>query len=294
MLVLRAGNPSIWTGPTGTNTYLLPGTNAALIDAGVGNPAHLESIAAGLSGRSLALVLLTHSHSDHASGVPAVLERWPDTVVRPATQPFTDGERITAGDRMLTALYTPGHAPDHYAFFDEERREVFSGDLVRMGGTVVVPGSRGGDLRAYLRSLARIRDLEPRRLWPGHGPAIESPEKLIAEYVAHRETRDAQILAALRDGRTTPAEIVRVVYPFLPPALLPAAEQRSRASEEAPGRRACGFGRGELASCIDSGRLPAWRQFRHLLAAPCGLRHRVADDVLELLEIRQETLTTFR
>ena len=130
---------------------------------------------------------------------------------------------------MLTALYTPGHAPDHYAFFDEERREVFCGDLVRMGGTVVVPGSRGGDLRAYLRSLARIRDLEPRRLWPGHGPAIESPEKLIAEYVAHRETRDAQILAALRDGRATPAEIVRVVYPFLPPALLPAAEDSALA-----------------------------------------------------------------
>ena len=77
--------------------------------------------------------------------------------------------------------------------------------------------------------LARIRDLEPRRLWPGHGPAIESPEKLIAEYVAHRETRDAQILAALRDGRATPAEIVRVVYAFLPPALLPAAEDSALA-----------------------------------------------------------------
>jgi glyoxylase-like metal-dependent hydrolase (beta-lactamase superfamily II) len=226
---MRAGNPSVWTGPTGTNTYLLPGTNAALIDAGVGNPEHLASIAAGLSGRPLALVLLTHSHSDHASGVPAVLERWPDTVVRPATQAFTDGERIAAGDRTLTALYTPGHAQDHYAFFDEERREVFSGDLVRMGGTVVVPGSRGGDLRAYLQSLARIRDLAPRRLWPGHGPAIESPEKLIAEYFAHREARDAQILAALRDGRVTPAEIVRVVYALLPPALLPAAEDSALA-----------------------------------------------------------------
>ena len=214
----------MWTGPTGTNTYLLPGTNAALIDAGVGTPEHLASIAAGLSGRPLALVLLTHSHSDHASGVPAVLERWPDTIVRPATQAFTDGERIAAGHRTLTALYTPGHAPDHYAFFDEERREVFSGDLVRMGGTVVVPGSRGGDLRAYLQSLARIRDLAPRRLWPGHGPAVESPEKLIAEYVAHRQTRDTQILAALGGGQVTPAAITSAVYGFLPPALLPAAE----------------------------------------------------------------------
>lgn len=125
---------------------------------------------------------------------------------------------------MLTALYTPGHAPDHFCFFDEERREVFTGDLVRMGGTVVVPGSRGGDLRAYLRSLDRIRELEPRRLWPGHGPAVESPQTLIAEYVAHRETREAQIVAALGQGRATPGDIARAVYGFSPPALLAAAE----------------------------------------------------------------------
>jgi glyoxylase-like metal-dependent hydrolase (beta-lactamase superfamily II) len=224
MIVLPAGNPSPWTGPTGTNTYLLPGERPALIDAGVGNPAHIDAIATGLSGHPLAAVLLTHSHSDHASGVPAVLARWPGAAVRPATAPFVDGERILAGDRTLTALHTPGHAPDHYAFFDEELGEAFTGDLLRIGGTVVVPGSRGGDLRAYLHSLGRIRGLQCRRLWPGHGPVIESPQKLIDEYLAHREARDAQIVAALRAGRTTPAEIVPVVYGGVSPALGAAAE----------------------------------------------------------------------
>ena len=224
MIVLPAGNPSMWTGPTGTNTYLLTGGNTALIDAGVGNAAHLDAIAEGLSGRALDLVLLTHSHSDHASGVPAVLDRWPTASVRPAGGSFSDGEKIAAGGRMLTAVYTPGHAPDHYSFFDEERREMFSGDLLRLGGTVVVPGSRGGDLRAYLHSLDRIRELAPRRLWPGHGPAIDSPEKLIADYIAHREAREADILAALAKGRTTPGDIVRTVYGYLPPALVAAAE----------------------------------------------------------------------
>jgi glyoxylase-like metal-dependent hydrolase (beta-lactamase superfamily II) len=214
----------MWTGPTGTNTYLLPGAIPSLIDAGVGNPGHLDSIAAGLAGSRLHAVLLTHDHSDHASGVPAILERWPEVTVRPAAKPFTDGEGIAAGDRTLTAIYTPGHSPDHFCFFDEERREAFTGDLVRLGGTVVVPASRGGDLRAYLSSLVRIRDLEPRRLWPGHGPVIESPQALIAEYIAHRETRDAQILAALRDGRATAAQIARSVYGSLPPALMAAAE----------------------------------------------------------------------
>jgi hydroxyacylglutathione hydrolase len=219
----------MWTGPTGTNTYLLPGAIPTLIDAGVGNPAHLDSVAAGLAGSRLHTVLLTHGHSDHASGVPAILERWPEVIVRPGGTPFTDGETIAAGDRALTAISTPGHSPDHFCFVDEERREVFSGDLVRLGGTVVVPGSRGGDLRDYLNSLARIRDLEPRRLWPGHGPVIESPLTLIAEYIAHRETRDAQILAALRDGPASAAEIARSTYGSLPPALMTAAEDSTLA-----------------------------------------------------------------
>ena len=214
----------MWTGATGTNTYLLLGAIATLIDAGVGNPAHVKAIADRLDGRVLDLVLVTHSHSDHASGVPTILERWPNATVRPAAMPFSDHETIEAGDGALTAIFTPGHAPDHYCFFDAERREIFSGDLVRLGGTVVVPGSRGGDLRAYLRSLDRLRDLQPRRLWPGHGPVIEAPEKVIAQYVAHREMREAEIVAALRTGRATPAEIVREVYGYLPSAIVAAAE----------------------------------------------------------------------
>ena len=36
MILLPAGNPSPWTGPTGNNTFLLPGAVPTLIDAGVG------------------------------------------------------------------------------------------------------------------------------------------------------------------------------------------------------------------------------------------------------------------
>ena len=223
MIAIPAGNPSQWTGPTGNNTYLLTGAVSTLIDAGVGHRAHVDAIAAGLAGHALELILLTHSHTDHVSGVPALLERWPNAIVRPAAKPLGDGESIAAGDGTLIALYTPGHSPDHFCFHDEDRREVYCGDLARIGGTIVIPGSRGGDLRAYLASLRRIRDLKPRRLWPGHGPSIDEPDALISQYLAHRETREAQILDALRNGRRTPAEIVPDVYGSLEPAFLAAA-----------------------------------------------------------------------
>ena len=36
-ILIPAGNPSEWTGPSGNNTWLLPGREPALVDAGVGN-----------------------------------------------------------------------------------------------------------------------------------------------------------------------------------------------------------------------------------------------------------------
>lgn len=223
MIPIPAGNPSEWTGPTGNNTYLFTGASPALIDAGVGYRAHLDAVEAALAGRALAIILLTHAHSDHVSGVPALLERWPEAVVRPHSKPLHDNESVAAGDGSLLAIHTPGHAPDHFCFVDEERREVYCGDLLRAGGTIVIPASRGGDLRAYLDSLRRVRDLRPRRLWPGHGPVIDEPEALIAEYLAHRAQREIQILEALRRGRTTPGDVVADVYGKLPSALVAAA-----------------------------------------------------------------------
>jgi hydroxyacylglutathione hydrolase len=225
VIAIPAGNPSQWTGPTGNNTYLLPGRTPILIDAGVGNPVHLQTIDSALGGRPLEAVLLTHSHSDHSAGVPALLERWPRAAVRPASRPFKDGELVEAGDGALVALHTPGHAPDHFCFLDEASGELYCGDLVRLGGTIVIPASRGGDLRAYLASLQRIRDLRPRRLWPGHGPVVEDPIRVIDEYVEHRRMREKQILDALRRGLSTPVQIAEDVYPGLRSPLAAAAAE---------------------------------------------------------------------
>jgi glyoxylase-like metal-dependent hydrolase (beta-lactamase superfamily II) len=231
MIRLLAGNASDWTGPTGNNTYLLGGDPAVLVDAGVGGRSHLDAIAAALGERVLALVLVTHHHVDHVAGVPALREKWPAVVVRGggAGEPLRDEEVIEAGDARLRAIHTPGHAPDHFCFFDESTRDLYCGDLARIGGTVVIPASRGGSLREYLRSLRRIRDLAPARLLPAHGRVIDDPIRLIDEYIEHRRLRERQIKAALADGCRTPAEIVARVYPGLPSSLVAAAEDTVRA-----------------------------------------------------------------
>ena len=226
MFLLRAHNASEWTGPTGNNTWLMPGTRSVLIDAGIGARAHVDAIAHALAGAPLDLVIITHHHVDHAAGVPALLERWPGLVVRGGGggAPLHDEEIFDCGSTILRALHTPGHAPDHFCFLDEQSRDVYCGDLARTGGTVVIPASRGGDLAQYMRSLRRIRDLQPSRLLPAHGPIIEDPAGLIETYIRHRRERHAEILEAVADGLRTPSEIAMRVYPDLPRSLVPAAE----------------------------------------------------------------------
>jgi glyoxylase-like metal-dependent hydrolase (beta-lactamase superfamily II) len=226
--LLRAGNASAWTGPTGNNTWLLTGRVPALVDAGVGNPAHLDAVADALGGAMLAVVLVTHGHPDHVGGIEPLRARWPGVRVLDAAA-LAGVERVEAGDASLRVVPTPGHAPDHLCFFDEASGDLFCGDLARIGGTVVIPASKGGDLVQYLASLRRVRALAPRRLLPGHGPIVDDPAALIDEYLAHRAERDRQVIEALGAGCTTPEAIAARIYGDLHPSLVHAAVETVRA-----------------------------------------------------------------
>ena len=223
-VLIAAGNPSEWTGATGNNTWLLVGRESALVDAGTGLASHVDAVARALGGAPLVRVLVTHWHPDHVSGLPALKARWKDLVVVESGT-----ASVPAGDGILEIIPTPGHAPDHLCFFDRPSGDLYCGDLARRGGTIVIPASKGGDLRAYLDSLRRVRDLAPRRLLPGHGPIIDDPIALIDEYLAHRELREQQILKAILDGARTVPDIVRRVYPALPESLSDAAAESVRA-----------------------------------------------------------------
>jgi glyoxylase-like metal-dependent hydrolase (beta-lactamase superfamily II) len=219
-------NPSEWTGPTGNNTYLFPGAPSILIDAGVGHPEDVGAIASALDGAPLDMVLITHGHKDHAAGVPALLERWPHLrVLGAGGEPIHNGDVFENSEVRLSALHTPGHAPDHFCFVDARSGDIFCGDLARAGGTIVIPTSTGGDLRAYLDSLRLVRGMHPPRLLPAHGPLIDEPTVVLDMYLAHRAEREAQVRAALAAGCLTADEIVARIYPRLSSGLIPAARE---------------------------------------------------------------------
>lgn len=222
VIPIHAANPGPFTGD-GNWTYLIPGRTPLLIDSGVGNQQHLHALAAAAPAGP-ADVIVTHAHSDHAAGAPAIHARWPastfakfpwpdrDSRYDVAWRPLADGDRIATDEGELELIYTPGHSPDHLSLWHADSRTVFVGDLLILGNTVFIPASSGGNLAAYLRSLQRLAALQPARALPAHGPAIEDPASLITHYLRHRQQREDQVLSALASGADTVESITERIY----------------------------------------------------------------------------------
>ena len=235
-IALPAHNPGPMTGD-GNWTWLLLGRVPTLIDAGVGEPRHLDELVQALDGATLAQVVVTHAHPDHAGGVAAIAERmpsarflkvpWPerDQNLPVHWQALADGDTVDIGDTSATVVRTPGHAPDHACLWHAATRSIFGGDLAIDGTTVWIPATLGGDLTAYLASLERVIALGPARIFPGHGPVITDPGHLLRGYVEHRRDRERQVIDALQSGAIDPRTIVARIYPELNHALVSRAEE---------------------------------------------------------------------
>jgi ribonuclease/clavin/mitogillin len=237
VIVALGKNPGLFTGP-GTNTFLIgTGERRILLDTGSGRPEYLDVLEravreAGCEG--LQEIVVTHGHPDHIGGAVAVSERfgplpvskmaWPDVDERVPLElrPIEDGSVLRTEGATLRALYTPGHAVDHLCFLLEEERSLFSGDNVLGVGTAVIP-TQGGNLRDYMNSLRRLLDARPTAIYPAHGPRIADGTAKLREYIAHRQERDVQIIAAMRGGATRIPEIVKIVYAAYPESLHAAA-----------------------------------------------------------------------
>ena len=205
---ILAPNPGPMT-LEGTNTYLFGSDPCWVIDPGPDDPGHLELVAEVAGSRGgIGGVLLTHSHGDHIGGVEGL-----------GVEPTRLGDGEEAGG--LVGIATPGHAADHFVFMTGDG-VCFSGDLVLGTGSSFVPPD-GGSLAAYMASLARVRELAPSFVCPGHGPWVADPISKLDEYIEHREARERGLLEAIARGERSRTALLVEVWSDVPEGLRPAA-----------------------------------------------------------------------
>ena len=130
-----------------------------------------------------------------------------------------DEERLFVDSRELVIIYTPGHAPHHIAIFDTRVKGLFCGEalgLIYSAGSPPLPAVAppGFDAEAYLDSMERLRQLNPRLLFYSHGGVGREPEKSISDAIENTKKVGDAILHALKVEKTEEA-VVRSIGEFI-------------------------------------------------------------------------------
>lgn len=243
---LTANNPSPFTN-TGTQSYIVGTADVAVIDPGPIDDAHLARLIAAIGGRRLVAILCTHTHRDHSPLAAALKAATGAAIVGCAPlapddsgddsgprvdaafdrdyapdRVLADGDRVAGQGWTLTAVATPGHTSNHLCFALEESGALFSGDHV-MGWSTSVVSPPDGDMGDYIRSLDKLLGRDDRVYYPGHGPAVDNPRRLVRGMLGHRKQREGQILRLLGRGTGEIAAMVQAMYVGLDTRLHPAA-----------------------------------------------------------------------
>jgi len=224
------------TGP-GTNTYLFGTSAIAVVDPGPNLEDHIERIEQ-TAGAAIRWILVTHTHPDHSPaamplatrtgaevlGIPAPKGEQQDMTFSP-DRVLADGDALETEEFRLEAVHTPGHASNHLCYLHAETDWLVTGDQVIDGSTVVI-NPPDGNMKAYIESLRRLKNMNSGALLPGHGERIDDPIRAIDWIIDHRLEREAKVLAALQaNPGSSPQDLVPQVYQDVPEHLFGLAER---------------------------------------------------------------------
>ena len=205
------------------------GPNVGLIDTAKGpvvvdttmSPPEIRGVLdqAEVDPTEVALVINTHSHSDHTWGnqifdcsilahrlcreamekkmedewspesIAALIEergeaareKWADLRITPPTEVFDSRREVTLGDTLIHVIHVDAHTPDSSVVWLPEERVLFAGDLIFEGRYPFIKDARIVEWAAILK---RLPDFRAEAIVPGHGDLCGNEEVItLAEYL---------------------------------------------------------------------------------------------------------------
>ncbi|WP_040982279.1 MBL fold metallo-hydrolase [Oceanobacillus jeddahense] len=128
---------------------------------------------------------------------------------------FDDNDEIKLGNRLYQTIWTPGHAPDHYCFYQPETEIMVIGDHVLNHLSPVIGlwmGEEHNPLEDYLKALDLLKDYRVRMALPGHGDMIENLDERITDISHRHEKRLEQILELMKEEEMTAFKLTTKAY----------------------------------------------------------------------------------
>ena len=208
--------------PSSCLTYLLTGSdkNAVLIDPVIN---HVGDYLRLLKERNLKLthVLDTHTHADHISAGPSMVDATDCEYVMQHQAPakcvtirVKDGDKITLAGQNATILSTPGHTRDSISILFDDK--LLTGDFLFLedagAGRDDLPG---GDATSHFNSLQKLKPLSGDiMVYPAHEYRQRQPSNLANQRSKNPHLQFAELkkfVAYIDDLRLGPADWMKDV-----------------------------------------------------------------------------------
>ena len=204
--------------------------DAAVIDPSISPDVYIDI--AKTHGWTIRYVFDTHIHADHLSRARALARQTGAALVLPpqdrvhfAFVPIADGETVSLGQALLSAVHTPGHTNESTSYMLNEAA-IFTGDTLFINGVGrpdlhADPESAGQRAHTLFASLSRLRALQGSVVvLPGHSSepiafdeqAIVSPMNDVARWLSSwLESESAFVHRVTSNLPPTPPNFSRIV-----------------------------------------------------------------------------------
>lgn len=127
---------------------------------------------------------------------------------------FEEDDEISIGDSVYKAIWTPGHSPDHFSFYNQKKQILFVGDhILNSINPIVMPQKEGDNpLKDYFQALDKLIQCPAEYVLPGHGEYIMDLHTRVEALKSHYHKRWLQTYHAIDEAGSTAYRVSQSVY----------------------------------------------------------------------------------